>query len=104
MTDQARPPLPAVSEMVDDAYGRGQPFMDRLVAELLTRGANTPEQNERALREGLLRESYENVMYTWSEREAIWRRYRQPLVKRLTYRIEAWRTLRRLKHGRYERA
>jgi hypothetical protein len=88
---------PRAIAIVEEAYGSGQPFMDSLVFLLLRRGAHTPEQKARFLREGLLRASYANPFLTKREREDIWRRYKIPWLVRLAYRYEAWKTLRRMR-------
>lgn len=74
-------------EMAYEAYCCGQPFMDTLMAELMRRGANTPEQNGDWLRRGLLDESLNSRMLTDKEREHIWHRYHVPQWKRVWYRL-----------------
>jgi hypothetical protein len=75
---------------VDDAYNRGQPYMDNLVELLRERGASTAEESAASMRKGLLRESWQNVLLTETERRGIWDRYRVPFWKRLHYRWLAW--------------
>lgn len=84
-------------EMADQAYWSGQPFMDSLVAALLARGANTPEQNDDWLRRGLLQESVQSSMLTSDERDFIWHRYHVPRWKRWWYRTRTKLYERRVK-------
>lgn len=93
-------PVPhGVVKMAEEAYGNGQPFMDNLVLVLLDKGARTPEQSARSMREGLLEECRRNPMLTPDEREGYWSRYNVPRIRRVVYRIEAWWNHRRLMRG-----
>lgn len=79
----------------EQAYTRGQPFMDGVVAVLLSRGACTPAMRAEYMRMGLLDDTARNVCLTSEERSRIWDRYRVRGLRRQVYRLRAWRAYQR---------
>ena len=75
-------------EMAYDIMNHGQPFAESVLAELMRRGANTPEQNGDWLRRGLLDEVVHNAMMGDEEIARTFHRYHIPRWRRVIYRAQ----------------